>query len=106
MGKWDESMSCIIGDDASKVNSRNANQSTGATLLWEKNVPPANPTRYNLSSFAITLNELTPGLKVCAKHIIRLLLVFCSAKPNVLFDDLLRRSFHQRIQDSGQISGI
>jgi hypothetical protein len=63
MGKWDESMSCIIGDDASKVNSRNANQSTGATLLWEKNVPPANPTRYNLSSFAITLNELTPGLK-------------------------------------------
>uniref|UniRef100_A0A0D9XM96 PH domain-containing protein n=1 Tax=Leersia perrieri TaxID=77586 RepID=A0A0D9XM96_9ORYZ len=63
MGKWDESISCIINDDASKVNSHIANQSAGATLLWEKNEPPTNPTRYNLSSFAITLNELTPGLK-------------------------------------------
>ncbi|KAG2310447.1 hypothetical protein Bca52824_022004 [Brassica carinata] len=25
--------------------------------------PPLNVTRYNLTSFAITLNELTPGLK-------------------------------------------
>ncbi|KAL5225264.1 hypothetical protein ABZP36_011903 [Zizania latifolia] len=63
MGKWDESMSYIVNDDASRVNSRTANQSAGVTLLWEKNEPPANPTRYNLSSFAITLNELPPGLK-------------------------------------------
>lgn len=33
-------------------------------LLWTRNNPPPNLTRYNLSSFAITLNELTPGLKV------------------------------------------
>ncbi|KAG2539456.1 hypothetical protein PVAP13_9NG481200 [Panicum virgatum] len=63
MGKWDESVHCIIGDDASKVKSHGSHQSTGATLLWEKNKPSANPTRYNLSSFAITLNELTPELK-------------------------------------------
>ncbi|KAL6905310.1 hypothetical protein ACP4OV_002911 [Aristida adscensionis] len=63
MGKWDESMYCIISDDAFKANSYGSHQSAGATLLWHKNEPPANPTRYNLSSFAITLNELTPGLK-------------------------------------------
>uniref|UniRef100_A0A0A9H0Z7 Uncharacterized protein n=1 Tax=Arundo donax TaxID=35708 RepID=A0A0A9H0Z7_ARUDO len=63
MGKWDESMHCVISDDASKVNSYGSHQNAGATLLWKKNEPPANPTRYNLSSFAITLNELTPGLK-------------------------------------------
>lgn len=34
------------------------------SLLWTRNNPPPNLTRYNLSSFAITLNELTPGLKV------------------------------------------
>ncbi|XP_047089184.1 oxysterol-binding protein-related protein 1B-like [Lolium rigidum] len=51
-GKWDESMYCAVTNDKSE-----------ATLLWEKNKPPANPTRYNLSSFAITLNELTPKLK-------------------------------------------
>uniref|UniRef100_A0ACD5TMX9 Uncharacterized protein n=1 Tax=Avena sativa TaxID=4498 RepID=A0ACD5TMX9_AVESA len=63
MGKWDESMYCIVSDDASKLNSHISHQSAGATLLWEKNEPPPDPTRYNLSSFAITLNELIPGLK-------------------------------------------
>lgn len=68
MGKWDESVHCIISNDASKVNSHGPHQSAGATLLWEKNEPPANPTRYNLSAFAITLNELTPELKVDMEH--------------------------------------
>uniref|UniRef100_A0A452YU33 Oxysterol-binding protein-related protein 2A n=1 Tax=Aegilops tauschii subsp. strangulata TaxID=200361 RepID=A0A452YU33_AEGTS len=63
MGKWDESMYCVVSDDASKLSSHISHQSAGATLLWKKNEPPADPTRYNLSSFAITLNELTPGLK-------------------------------------------
>ncbi|TVU31771.1 hypothetical protein EJB05_23471 [Eragrostis curvula] len=63
MGKWDESIRCLISDNASKVNSNGSHHSAGATLLWKKNEPAANPTRYNLSSFAITLNELTPGLK-------------------------------------------
>lgn len=68
MGKWDESVHCIIGDDASKVKCHGPHQSAGATLLWLKNEPPANPTRYNLSSFAITLNELTRELKVDMEH--------------------------------------
>ncbi|AQL05611.1 Oxysterol-binding protein-related protein 2A [Zea mays] len=63
MGKWDESMHYIINNDASKTNSHGSHEGSGATLLWEKNEPPVNPTRYNLSTFAITLNELTPELK-------------------------------------------
>jgi hypothetical protein len=64
MGKWDESMYCTIANDAPRVNCSASGQNTDATLLWEKNGPSADPTRYNLSSFAITLNELTPELKV------------------------------------------
>ncbi|KAL6645317.1 hypothetical protein ACP70R_016925 [Stipagrostis hirtigluma subsp. patula] len=63
MGKWDESMYCTIANDASRVNCSASGPNADATLLWEKNGPSANPTRYNLSSFAITLNELTPELK-------------------------------------------
>jgi len=36
-----------------------------AHILWKRSKPPKFPTRYNLTRFAITLNELTPGLKVC-----------------------------------------
>jgi len=61
IGKWDESM-YYSNSDSFKV--RSADQLKGASLLWEKNKPAPNPTRYNLSSFAITLNELTPGLQV------------------------------------------
>lgn len=42
----------------------NAKDRSESSLLWQRNKPPANLTRYNLTSFAITLNELTPGLKV------------------------------------------
>lgn len=35
-----------------------------AHLLWKRSKPAEHPTRYNLTRFAITLNELTPGLKV------------------------------------------
>ncbi len=31
--------------------------------LWRKAPPPPEPTRYNLTRFAIELNELTPGLE-------------------------------------------
>ncbi|KAK7273584.1 hypothetical protein RIF29_14640 [Crotalaria pallida] len=34
-----------------------------AHLLWKRSKPPTDPTRYNFTCFAITLNELTPGLK-------------------------------------------
>ncbi|XP_020093979.1 oxysterol-binding protein-related protein 2A isoform X2 [Ananas comosus] len=61
MGKWDDSMYCSIGNDVAKNWSCVSTQN--ATLLWKRSKPSANPTRYNLSSFAITVNELTPDLK-------------------------------------------
>ncbi|KAL3499542.1 hypothetical protein ACH5RR_038635 [Cinchona calisaya] len=57
-GKWDESMYFVNGEANSKPKDM-----SDASLLWKRNVPRANLTRYNLTSFAITLNELTPGLK-------------------------------------------
>lgn len=58
-GKWDESMYFLNGEGNNRLKDMH-----NATLLWKKNTPPTNITRYNLTSFAITLNELTPGLKV------------------------------------------
>ncbi|KAG8362689.1 hypothetical protein BUALT_Bualt05G0074200 [Buddleja alternifolia] len=57
-GKWDDSMYYINGEGTGNTKDR-----SGASLLWKRNKPPLNLTRYNLTSFAITLNELTPGLK-------------------------------------------
>ncbi|XP_076958552.1 oxysterol-binding protein-related protein 2A-like [Bidens hawaiensis] len=54
-GKWDDSMYYING-----VKQKDASD---AKLLWQRTMTPVNLTRYNLTSFAITLNELTPGLK-------------------------------------------
>ncbi|XP_022958368.1 oxysterol-binding protein-related protein 2B-like [Cucurbita moschata] len=57
-GKWDDSMYYVNGHE--NVNSKSCD---GGTLLWKSSEPPHDPTRYNLTSFSITLNELTPGLK-------------------------------------------
>ncbi|CAH9086190.1 unnamed protein product [Cuscuta europaea] len=57
-GKWDESMYYLNGE----YNSRPKDISN-ASLLWKSNQPPENLTRYNMTAFAITLNELTPGLQ-------------------------------------------
>lgn len=62
IGKWDDHMYYVNGYDASKIKVLVPPRD--ASLLWKKNDSPANPTRYNLTSFAITLNELTPGLLV------------------------------------------
>ncbi|KAL7128401.1 hypothetical protein ABFS83_14G314400 [Erythranthe nasuta] len=60
-GKWDESMHFVHGDYSSKGK---AHESTSeAHLLWKRSKPPKFTTRYNLTRFAITLNELIPGLK-------------------------------------------
>ncbi|XP_072987036.1 oxysterol-binding protein-related protein 2A-like isoform X2 [Typha latifolia] len=61
IGKWDDNMCCTIIDDVSKSNGSNITHNS--TLLWKRSKPPINPTRYNLSSFAITLNELTSELQ-------------------------------------------
>ncbi|OAE34742.1 hypothetical protein AXG93_2528s1070 [Marchantia polymorpha subsp. ruderalis] len=60
-GKWDESMYYIMGDLAAKP--KHYDPMSEAILLWRRNPPAENPTRYGFSSFAIALNELTPGLK-------------------------------------------
>ncbi|XP_054809134.1 oxysterol-binding protein-related protein 2A-like isoform X2 [Prosopis cineraria] len=59
-GKWDDSMFYAIGDG--NVKSKHVT-SSDAPLLWKRSKPPTNLTRYNMTSFAITLNELLPGLK-------------------------------------------
>ncbi|KAJ6951310.1 hypothetical protein NC653_040650 [Populus alba x Populus x berolinensis] len=56
-GKWDDSMHYKING-----GSRNANGSE-PHLLWKRSKPSKHLTRYNLTRFAITLNELTPELK-------------------------------------------
>lgn len=61
-GKWDDSMYYVLGDRTGKV--KDCNGSPDASLLWERSRPPPCLTRYNLTSFAITLNELTAGLQV------------------------------------------
>jgi len=52
-GKWDDSLHYIIGAGKGKGH-----------MLWKRNEIPEQKTRYNLTEFAITLNEITPGLKV------------------------------------------
>ncbi|KAF9660892.1 hypothetical protein SADUNF_Sadunf19G0010900 [Salix dunnii] len=56
-GKWDDSMHYKVNGD-----SRNANGSE-PHLLWKRSQPSKHLTRYNLTRFAITLNELKPELK-------------------------------------------
>ncbi|KAM0935618.1 putative oxysterol-binding protein [Dioscorea sansibarensis] len=60
-GKWDDSMYHTEGDAMFRTNDCRSPEN--ASLLWRRSKPPENPTRYNLSSFAITLNELTPELQ-------------------------------------------
>jgi len=59
-GKWDESLHYIIGAGKGK----GSNASSKGHMLWKRNEIPEQKTRYNLTEFAITLNEITPGLKV------------------------------------------
>ncbi|XP_010246724.1 PREDICTED: oxysterol-binding protein-related protein 1C-like isoform X2 [Nelumbo nucifera] len=60
-GKWDESMHYVIGDYSGK--GKGSQPLSEARILWKRSKPSNFPTRYNLTRFAITLNELTPGLK-------------------------------------------
>ncbi|KAF8032842.1 hypothetical protein BT93_D1660 [Corymbia citriodora subsp. variegata] len=58
VGKWDEAIYYVDGEVTRKLKNYN-----DASLLWKCNKRPPTLTRYNMSSFAITLNELTPGLQ-------------------------------------------
>ena len=59
VGKWDEAMYYVLGDPTTKP--KGYDPMTEAVLLWERD-DYVTKTRYNLSPFAISLNELTPGL--------------------------------------------
>ncbi|CAF2043439.1 unnamed protein product [Brassica napus] len=60
-GKWEESMHYVMGDCSGK--GKLSEDMSGAQLLWKWSKPPGNATKYNLTRFAVTLNELTPGMK-------------------------------------------
>ncbi|RLN29158.1 oxysterol-binding protein-related protein 1D isoform X2 [Panicum miliaceum] len=59
IGKWDEAMYYVLGDPS--VKPKGYDPMSEAELLWERD-KSLNQTRYNLSPFAISLNELTPHL--------------------------------------------
>ncbi|XP_023539848.1 oxysterol-binding protein-related protein 2A-like isoform X1 [Cucurbita pepo subsp. pepo] len=59
-GKWDEGMYYVEGESNGNPNR---SSSSDVSMLWKSEKPPPNLTRYNLTSFAITLNELTADLK-------------------------------------------
>ncbi|KAL7134984.1 hypothetical protein ABFS83_11G062400 [Erythranthe nasuta] len=60
LGKWDEAMYYVMGDPTTKP--KGYDPMTEAVLLWERD-KSVTKTRYNLTPFAISLNELTPGLR-------------------------------------------
>ncbi|KAJ6730436.1 OXYSTEROL-BINDING PROTEIN-RELATED [Salix viminalis] len=60
-GKWDESIYYVNGDFSRK--GKGFESMKEARMLWKRSKPPRFPTRYNLTRFAITTNELTPGLE-------------------------------------------
>eukprot|EP00897_Mesotaenium_endlicherianum_P000979 jgi/Mesen1/10882/ME000935S10226 len=63
MGKWDQHMYYIPGDVSKHQQKEDAETLEEAVLLWKRSPPSKYPLRYNLTSFAIQLNEITPGLQ-------------------------------------------
>jgi hypothetical protein len=65
VGSWSESLSAVyLGGGESSSGSNGARDSTSSptkkhVLLWRCSPPPPDPTRYCLTSFAISLNEIT-----------------------------------------------
>uniref|UniRef100_A0A5B7BFQ1 PH domain-containing protein n=1 Tax=Davidia involucrata TaxID=16924 RepID=A0A5B7BFQ1_DAVIN len=59
VGKWDEAVYYVLGDPTTKP--KGYDPMTEAVMLWERD-KSVTKTRYNLTPFAISLNELTPGL--------------------------------------------
>ena len=60
IGKWDEAMYYVLGDPSTKP--KGYDPMSEAVLLWERHKSVNQTTRYNLTPFAISLNELTPSL--------------------------------------------
>ena len=65
VGKWDHSVYYCKGDMPKQQQKENDFHNVPDCFpLWQRAPPSPSPTRYNLTSFAITLNEITPGLEV------------------------------------------
>ncbi|KAL1347045.1 hypothetical protein HN51_020568 [Arachis hypogaea] len=63
-GKWDESLVYVIGGNSNnKKKGGKGSNSSKPILIWKTNPPPEHQTKYNLTQFAITLNEITPRLQ-------------------------------------------
>lgn len=62
-GKWDTYMAFVPGDLSRKDQREGSDALESATLIWQRAPPTKYPMRYNLTSFAIKLNEITPGLE-------------------------------------------
>ncbi|KAF3649761.1 Oxysterol-binding protein-related protein 1D [Capsicum annuum] len=60
-GKWDESLHYSMGDSPSEDIGQDSDSKSH--LLWKRSKPPNFETKYNLTRFAITLNELSPELR-------------------------------------------
>ncbi|KHN01867.1 Oxysterol-binding protein-related protein 1C [Glycine soja] len=61
-GTWEESLHYVIGGNSGK-GKESSYVSSKPHVLWKRSPTPEYQTRYNLTQFAITLNEITPGLK-------------------------------------------
>lgn len=59
---------------------KNYDPMSEAVLLWRAADPPEKLTRYGLTAFSMTLNEITPGLKVS-------ILIFGGDKVVLLLSD-------------------
>jgi hypothetical protein len=67
----------VIGDISEKP--KNYDTMSEAVLLWRCADPPEKMTRYGLTAFSMTLNEITPGLRVSilifGAHKVRVIIV-------------------------------
>lgn len=71
-GKWDQSIHYC--QDGCLGKDKGSASMSDAHLLWKRSKPSKCKTKYNLTRFAITLNELTPGLKVTQKIIVYIII--------------------------------
>lgn len=61
-GKWNEILHYVMG--GSNEKGKGSGLSPEPQLVWKRSKTSKRQTKYNLTNFAVTLNELTPGLKV------------------------------------------
>jgi hypothetical protein len=66
-----------------------------AVQLWQRAEPPQKMTRYGLTAFATTLNELTPGLEVHLSCSSKSCDIECHLVPIIFANVSFSQSHHQ-----------